>query len=388
MLSSSTDKSDHIVYCENNASLDFKDHLRLSEEKLSTADTQVTKGLAIITMLLLHLFCRKGADVYGTPLLWVHEGVPLVYYIGFLSEICVPLYCMSSGYAHYMLGEQNALTGKRCWKRILSFMANYWIICTVFSLIGILVDSPDIPSSLWCYMNNMLTLKVTYNGAWWYAAAYVWIVILSPCIYRIVKKQNSLAVIFMTSMIYVISYAMERFGLWYGGNASFILTDYLLTNLCNLLSKVIFGYVIAMVIAKERIIERVAARLNSLTREQFRSFRLMISVLFALLSLVICWLEKGILMPFYAMSVFILLHTFRRASGCSIGYNLLYYLGRHSTNIWLVHMFFYLTLFEGLAQRANYPILIFVVLLGISLGCSYIIQVFYLPVKRLINLKT
>ena len=36
---------------------------------LTKQQTHMTKGLAILCMLILHLFCRKGTDVFGQPLL-------------------------------------------------------------------------------------------------------------------------------------------------------------------------------------------------------------------------------------------------------------------------------------------------------------------------------
>lgn len=74
---------------------------------------KITKRLAIVSLVVLHLFLRKGADVYYTPLLWITSNTPFVYYLEFLAEICVPMYCLCSGYAHYRLGEINGLTVKR-----------------------------------------------------------------------------------------------------------------------------------------------------------------------------------------------------------------------------------------------------------------------------------
>ena len=50
-------------------------------------DAQMTKGLGILCMLALHLFCRKGSAVFGTPLLWINDTTPFVYTFGFFAEI-------------------------------------------------------------------------------------------------------------------------------------------------------------------------------------------------------------------------------------------------------------------------------------------------------------
>ena len=61
---------------------------------LTKEQTQMTKGMAILSMLVLHLFCRKGGDVFGTPIFWLNTDTPFVYILGFLAEICVPLYSL------------------------------------------------------------------------------------------------------------------------------------------------------------------------------------------------------------------------------------------------------------------------------------------------------
>ena len=50
------------------------------------------------------------------------------------------------------------------------------------------------------------------------------------------------------------------------------------------------------------------------------------------------------------------------------------YLGKHSTNIWLIHMFFYLYIFKNFVYIGNYPIIILGIMLGVTIGCSEVIQ--------------
>lgn len=64
----------------------------------SKKDAKMTQGFAILCMLVLHLFCRLGKDVYGTPIIWVSPEKPLVYLFGFFAGVCVPIYSMCAGY--------------------------------------------------------------------------------------------------------------------------------------------------------------------------------------------------------------------------------------------------------------------------------------------------
>ena len=73
--------------------------------ELTKEDNQMAKGLAIIGMVALHLFCRLGKLPY-TPVVYI-GGTPLIYYIGLFGDLCVPIYCICSGYAHYVLMQKH-----------------------------------------------------------------------------------------------------------------------------------------------------------------------------------------------------------------------------------------------------------------------------------------
>ena len=75
-----------------------------------------------------------GTDVYGTPMFWLNSTTPAVYILGWLSEICIPLYSICSGYAHYKLGESGGLSKKRICNRIIKFLVNFWIVCICLQL--------------------------------------------------------------------------------------------------------------------------------------------------------------------------------------------------------------------------------------------------------------
>lgn len=96
----------------------------------------MTRGLAILCMVVLHLFCRVGDDVIGQPLLWLSEDRPFVYLFGFFAEICVPLYSITVGYAQYLIMQKGKFSLRNNISRILKLLTNYWIILFLFSLLG------------------------------------------------------------------------------------------------------------------------------------------------------------------------------------------------------------------------------------------------------------
>lgn len=103
-------------------------------------DAIMTRGYAILSMCILHLFCCLGADVKGTPLIWLSAEKPLVYWFGFFAEICVPTYSICVGYAQTLIDEQGKLSFANNAKRIKKLMINYWIILGMFSIVGLITN--------------------------------------------------------------------------------------------------------------------------------------------------------------------------------------------------------------------------------------------------------
>lgn len=129
---------------------------------ITKRNSKMLKGVAILSMLMLHLFCRRENLPY-TPLLWI-GGTPLIYYFALFGDICVAVYCFVSGYAHYMQSSEAEI--KKRWKHLLLFFIPFWVIAAVFSLIGLLTGNAEIPGSLTKFALNYLTIQNSYNGAW------------------------------------------------------------------------------------------------------------------------------------------------------------------------------------------------------------------------------
>lgn len=143
---------------------------------ITKRDSKMLKGVAILSMLMLHLFCRRENLPYA-PLLWI-GGTPLIYYFALFGDICVAVYCFVSGYAHYMQSSEAEI--KKRWKHLVHFFIPFWVIAAVFSLIGLLAGNAEIPGSLTKFALNCLTIQNSYNGAWWYANTYILLVALQP----------------------------------------------------------------------------------------------------------------------------------------------------------------------------------------------------------------
>lgn len=330
-------------------------------------DAVMTRGLAILAMVVLHLFCRKGEDVFGTPLLWVNETTPLVYYFGFFAEICVPIYSLCAGYARALGCVQGRETWRGNLKRILRLMENYWIILVLFSILGLIFDrTGSIPGTPLDFLKSVFLLH-SYNGAWWYLNTYILTLLIPASVLLLPVKKlrgfGGFAVFFCYDLLW---YLIERLGLWPSSTVPVI--AFVLKEANNLLG-ILAWYWTGAYICKVNCLDRAAAWIETHIRAQWQKPFLLLC--FAALFIGFNLLQKYVLAGTVGVLTFFLFNLWNKSANTK---KIFLFLGKHSTNIWLVHMFYYNYIFGNLVLSLNYPICIFLFLLFLCILTSYIIE--------------
>ena len=358
--------------------------------ELTKEDTQKAKGIAILGMVMLHLFCRLG-DLPYTPWIWIGE-TPLVYYLGLFGDMCVPIYCFCSGYAHYLLYEKQKESYKRSIpNKLLRFLKNYWIVVGLFSLVGLLAGKGStMPGSISEFMGNVFLYRISYNGAWWFVLTYVFLSLLSPVFIKVTSKYHPLLMIFVSGAIYFLAY-LFRFR--YVITMPNVMLEWIWQQLI-LLGTSQFGYVIGMVCRRMRWVAKLREYLHTDSDVSCRVLweRRLVKASILLLPVASfvghCIVQSAIVAPITAAAVLVWLFTANLPPCIN---HIFLFLGKHSTNIWLVHMFFYLTLFKNFVFIAKYPVLILLLMLAvcilISCTVNWISQKIYILYPRLSSQK-
>ena len=328
----------------------------------------MTRGLAVLCMVILHLFCRKGADVFGSPIIWINQDTPLVYWFGFYAEICVGIYSICMGYAQRLLYKNGKVSWKHISKRIGKLLVNYWIILALFSLIGLLCPSQDtIPGSLPEFLRSIILLH-SYNGAWWFLNTYI-LFLLIPCAIKFypVKKLTTSKGLFLCFCLQVAWYLIKKLGGWPTAAADQPVLRFVLKELFNLIEVLPAAWAGAF-LCKENAIKKVYI----LCKRKFKSKRLYtaaLMVVLAVLFIMMNLLHKSILTNIFSVLTFILFNIWEKGP---VSRNSFMFLGKHSTNIWLTHMFFYMFPFTGLVQKAKYPVIMLAFMLALCVVTSYV----------------
>lgn len=336
---------------------------------ITKEDSKMLKGVAILSMLMLHLFCRKTNLPY-TPLLWIGD-TPLIYYFALFGDICVAVYCFISGYAHYLPGNG----AKKRYTHLLRFMIGFWTIAVLFSLIGLLAGNAVIPGSAKEFLLNCLTIRNSYNGAWWYANTYILLVALQPLSRRFVERCPAWLVMLLTFGFYTVGYGIRFWG-W--GACNSMVLSWIITHI-GLLGTSFFPYMIGMLFCKKQVISLLRQQTAVIGR---RAMQIVTLIIFACM-IVAHGIVPPLFVAFITATVTIILLCVCPLPKWTI--DILCYFGEHSTNIWLVHMFFYGSLFGKLVFYAKYPIPVFLFLLVLSLASSYAIKWLTKPILKLVR---
>ncbi|MCU6710274.1 acyltransferase [Paenibacillus sp. J5C_2022] len=345
--------------------------------ELSKQDTRALKGMAILLMVLLHLFARKDVEgLYFAAPQW--NGVPLVYYLALLGDACRPIYLFVTGYAFYVMSNRPLRESMRKnLFRILKLYVNYWVVFLLFVPLFFIVR-PEQWQQIKAYMLAMdfLGLSNHVNGAWWFVQIYILMVLLSPLLLAIVKRVHYIPLLLITGALYLFSHLQRYWSIIDFGQNNVLLY---VNNVGVLFGTSVFSFVVGALFAKFKVYSRIYRRLHKLPYLQIGClFGFVILFLFHMT------IESSVIAPLNAVAIICFYLLLKKGPAVRRG---MAYISSHSTNIWLTHMFFYQTIFSDLTFFPKYPPLIFLWLIVLCVAASLVIKSITNPVFKWIDSK-
>lgn len=340
--------------------------------ELSTRKTSITKGIAILMMLCLHLFNKPSEGLFE-PLLYIGSK-PLTYYISLFCDCCVAIYCFCSGYGlFYNFTNKKETYDSKNFGRVTKMFINYWIIFFLFVVfLGLLLGRGTLfPFSIETFLLNFSAIYITYNGAWWFFTTYILLIVFSKIIFSLVEKYNYIFLIICSLAIYVVSY-IQRVNFVIQPESPFL---YIPLHQITMFGNSLFPFLIGAISLKQKWFSKFSTLVQKIPYTN----------VFLILSLIAGIVLHGVF-PSLFFAVFtglLFIFCFNCIKIPAAIDKLLHYLSLHSTNIWLVHMFFYSIYFEKYIYFPKNPILIFIWLLLCSLASSYLINLIYNPLVKL-----
>jgi len=174
-------------------------------------------------------------------------------------------------------------------------------------------------------------------------------------------------------------YLVGKFGLWPSVNnlvLSFVLTE--LYNLIGILPAAFVGAFLCKGDVIRRLSELFQQKVN---RPVVR--KLILAGIWIVLFVSMNLIHKAVLTLIFAVLSFLIFNLWEKGK---VTKKIWLFLGKHSTNIWLTHFFFYATLFTGLIQKAKYPLTMLAFMLVLCIATSYVEMVIEKPMRKVLKL--
>ena len=256
-------------------------------------------------------------------------------------------------------------------------MANFWLVCIIFCIIGLVAGCNYLPGSFSKFLGNMLLYRVSYNGAWWFVSTYIFICIFSLPIIKLIKK-NSIISLIIFFIIYSVSYLIRFDIINIDTNVAII--NRIITSLAPTGTSLL-PYAVGAIFYKHKIF----TVLSDFTKNINKNLLHLILIIFMLTMFIAhAFVETLFVAIFTGIGTIICFNLWRKGN---LATKIFSFLGSHSTNIWLTHMFFYHTLFVGLVFKVKYPVLCFLFMMLITITVSIIINWLLKQIRKYTPLK-
>lgn len=340
---------------------------------ISLQKSNQLKAIAILMMLFLHLFNSLDYQNLFQPLVFI-GGKPLVYYLSLFGDACVPIFAFVSGYGLYYKYSKSTVTyPKDNVVRLKKLYLNYWIIILLFPVaIGLILQFPGYPGSMTKFLLNATGLDGSYNGAWWFFTTYVLFVCTSAFWFRYVQQFNNVWALLTLLAMYLIAFYLR---IYKGGLVQQPVFEWIYCQgylfFCTLPQFLVGAYAL-----KLNWNEKVARIF-----ERFRHPNLIGITLIMLLICIHAVIPNFVIAPFLGLAFIFIYAQLRWTAWVNKSLD---FLVPHATNMWLVHMFFYMIFFKEFIYSFKYVPLIFVVLVALSVFSSVIINFLLKQVQKIL----
>lgn len=331
------------------------------------------KAIAILMMLGLHLFNRDYTELFQ-PLIFIGSQ-PLSYYISLFCDACVPIFAFVSGYGlYYKYTENHTTYANGNVKRLKKLYINYWIVLFIFAVfLGLLVKKEGYPGTFGKFVLNFTAIDTSYNGAWWFLTTYILFVLTSSFWFKLLEKLNPYIFFVVLLIVYIIAFYFRIYktDVFNHPVANWLYTQSAL-YFCTL-----FQFMVGAFALKYEWNNRISRALNN----RLTISDLLGGVIFIALIVFHALIPNFIIAPFTAI---IFIFTFLQMNISTTINRLLDFFAVHSTNMWLIHMFFCVIFFRNFVYSFKYVPIIFIVLVSMCVLSSYVINFLTAKINKLV----
>ena len=161
------------------------------------------KGVAIILMLLHHLFAYPERYPESVNIISVFNNIKIEQIIGEFGKYCIPLFLFVSGYG-FSLSTSSETPAKYYINKIVNFFISYWIVFFIFVPISYFYSQWDfVRLDSYNLLLNLFALSSSYNHEWWFILPYLLSMGLTPFFHKM--KNNYVALLALSYILWGVS---------------------------------------------------------------------------------------------------------------------------------------------------------------------------------------
>lgn len=321
----------------------------MEDNFMNKDSTLIIKGIAIIMMVIHHLFAFPDR-VYsgGYSSIYMMNNVPIEYYIGHIGKMCVSMFLFLGGYGTYKVYKEYA-DYKKIIKKITKLYINYWIIFIIFIPLGIFLGKITIDFKV--LFLNFIALSSSINNEWWFFIDYIILIACYPLIIKSIRKNNKYKVVIYSFLVFCIGSI---------SNIIFYKIDIIIFKFISNIMSLQFMFIMGIIVSKYGVYDYI----NTHIKKGYYDIIMIIMGIFISIIFPIRTLIYPIITP---IIIFSLTRMIKQSK-------VLLYLGKNSNNIWLTHTFFCYYYFKELTFIPKYSILIVIWTLILNLIVSIILN--------------
>ncbi|MGG4219015.1 acyltransferase family protein [Paenibacillus jamilae] len=322
------------------------------DKELKLVETNIAKGIAVILLLVHHLFAfpdRLKYDYVSLFSLFHERGE---FYLGHFGQIAICIFLFLSGYGLYKSNVQNPQhLMQKSFTRLSKIMINYWVVFLLFIPVGLYFfgNSDRFQhSSTMDFLRNFIALSSSYNGEWWFLYDYILLLLIFPVTFQAFQR-NAWVTLLIAGLVFYNSYSQGNYYSIMYWQLPFMIglffAKYKLYSWMNkIYSSIIFNNILFDVIVLVLLFRfRTTSQLFEKT-----TIDMIIAPVFILVSI-------------HLMNKLKLTRPFA-------------YLGKNSMNIWLTHTFFCYYYFQSIVFFPKVSILILLWLVLLTVLTSIIVN--------------
>ena len=317
-------------------------------------DTLVIKGVAILLMIWLHLFIQN--EDYTSLFFTKYGGVESL--LARAAGMCVTLYIFLSGYGLYI--SYTRFPNLQIKKRIVLLYINLFLVAFIFIPLGLYLNPTLFEVNIKTIASNLIGWNTTWNREWWFLLPYIILICMSKHIFLLIKnKRTAFPFLIFNFLLYILIFVLSYY------NIEFLKTHDFIRLLFSVL-KLLFAFSLGAYYADKNVLGQI--KNFSHLHYSVSFIMIVVIVLFIVLRSMI---SHSIINPFFGVFFITVLVSIKCPDFIK---KILIILGIHSTNMWLVHTFFCIYIFQDFIYNFRYSLLIFLVTVLLSLFTSLLIQ--------------